>query len=274
MFSGINISVANGLSTNKPIKSWLVPTKQLKFYIQLRGPIAFNDSLSSSVLFDSHPIYTWRGSNISGECCITNNNNSPATAQLELFPSLASAIHPKSNQTVYRETITVSTNSTMCFKEWGPGKSFAVKEEGYYFFLLSVSENIKYTFKMNISQVYVNESDYSDPQYFTSSNHSYYMYDKCFKNDITQSRISYVSLCLASADDVETDYLMIHSCPLQLNSTILWLVLMIALVVSALIIVGLTVVIIACFCQKKKPWERLTTPTQAHNDQERDSLIS
>ena len=68
-------------------------------------------------------------------------------------------------------------------KNWGPEKPFVVKTEGYFFFLLSTTSTVKYTFEIVTQQVYVNESDYEDPpQYFTGSNYSFFSYGKCFKN--------------------------------------------------------------------------------------------
>ena len=47
-------------------------------------------------------------------------------------------------------------------------KPFTVKENGYNFFVLPSNTTMKYIFEMTVTQVFVNATDYKDPNYFTT----------------------------------------------------------------------------------------------------------
>ena len=199
---GINTSVhtVDGYSANQPITSWLVRKEDLEFYTKQEEPTSFNETLRASdvILGYRNPKYLWTESVISGKCCISNEMETTGTSTLELFPSLQSAFHLSENKPVYEETITLSANSSMCFQNWGPGKPFTVKENGYHFFVLSSNTTVKYIFEMTVTQVFVNATDYKDPNYFTSNNHSIFSFEKCSENGVTKTQVSYVTLCQAT----------------------------------------------------------------------------
>ena len=256
--SGVDVHVDSKYSPDQAIKTWLVPQNNLKFHHRQLEPVHFQENLSSSVLFDSVKHYSWRNSVISGNCCITNEGNMTAHTTLEIFSSFNAAIHPKTDDAVFTETIYIPNKTTSCFQKWGLNTTFVTKTDGYFFFALSTSSEINYKIEIAARQVYVNASQYSDPQYFTSRNHSQFSYEKCFEDiGLHKEPMNYIVLCQATAEDVESDSLEVSACPhlLSLHIKNVWLTVLVVLPIMLVGLGGITTVYVCC---KRKPCERMT----------------
>ena len=215
-YRGVYTTVADGFSLTQPVHTWLVHKDNLKFYRQQTSTVHYNGTLSdTTVLFDFlNPVYTFKGSVFSGFCSVHNQNSENATAKLEIYSNYSDAVKATGKSTVFSETLSIPANSLKYFRKWGTDSPFTVSINGYYFFLLSVSaDNMYYSFQRNTTQVYVNESDYRNPQYFTSENRSYYSYGKCHRNGWFKP-IDYVTLCKAPYKGIE---FRILSCPKHLK---------------------------------------------------------
>ena len=149
-----------------------------------------------------NPVYTFKGSVFSCLCSIHNQNSKAATAKLEIiYSNYSDAAKASGRSIVFSETLYIPANSQRYFHDWDTASPFTVPTNGYYFFLLSVfANNMYYYCERNTTQVYVNESDYRNMQYFTSDNRSYYSFSKCYKNGRFKS-IDYMMLCKASPSD-------------------------------------------------------------------------
>ena len=270
--SGVDVHVDSKHSTDQAIKTWLVPQNNLKFHHRQLEPVHFQENLSSSVLFESVKHYSWRNSVISGNCCITNEGNVTAHTTLKIFSSFNAAIHPKTDDPVFTETIHIPTTTTSCFQKWGLNSPFVTKTDGYFFFALSTSSEIRYKIEIAIKQVYVNASQYSDPQYFTSRNHSQFSYEKCFdESGLHQELMDYTILCQATAEDVGSDSLEVMACPhsLSLHVQKVWLTLLIVL--PFVLVVG--VISTVCICYKRKPCEKMTQAIRQQSVDETSKLV-
>ena len=216
-YHGIYTSVPDGYTTNKPISAKLVHNDDLIFYKRQRNPVYDDGPLIHNVLFDSdlEKVYAMTGSVFSGFCCVGNQNSVTETATLELYRDFDDAIMASGKNTLFSEAISIPAKTEMCFNDWGLDSPFTIHINSYAFFLLSASSsNMNYTFNMSLLQVYINASDYSvsKTHYFTGKNRSHFSYDNCFRHS-KFTPIDYIVLCQASSEDVEGDYLRIHSCP-------------------------------------------------------------
>ena len=271
--SGVDISVDGKYSPDQAIKTWLVPQNNLKFQYRQLEPVHFQGNLSSNVLFDSIKHYSWRNSVISGNCCITNEGNVTTDTTLEIFSSFNAAIqHPGTDDPVFTETIYIPTTTTSCFQKWGLNTPFVTQTDGYFFFALSTSSVIRYKIEIATKQVYVNATQYSDPQYFTSRNHSQFSYEKCFdKSGLHKELMDYTILCQATAEDLESDSLKVLACPnsLSLHVKKLWLTVLVVL--PFMLVVG--VISTVCICYKRKPCEKMTQAIRQQSVDETSKLV-
>lgn len=276
--NGINISVEQGPTAYGPMKSVLVTQQELETHTRQTQPVKFNSSLESSVLFSSSKalFYSMIGTMLSGECCITNFGTNTATVQLKIYSSFNSALHPSESFPVFNETMTVKSGENNCFLNWRTDKPFITQSNGYYFFSLSTSSLVDYTFEMMAKQVYVNITEYSPTIYFTATNYSYFTYRRCYDiGGLTKKKIDYVTLCQTSSEEnVENHSLVLRSCSKEGSSPykMLWLILIITFV-SICVVVEVLIAVAAYYCCKKKVWLRCVTTLTETVPTERSQLL-
>ena len=179
--------------------AWLVPQHDLKLYSQQVGPFPDGDSLTGVhyALLKGWRVYPWKGSNISGFCCVQNQNKTGQTASLHVFTSDKDVSRFQRNRSarssIISETIDVPSSTERCFQTWGRERSLTVKKSAYHYFIVTVSaDNMNFTSEITVLQKYVNTSDYTNPKFFTYKSHTFFP----FPRGITHPT-DYVVICQA-----------------------------------------------------------------------------
>ena len=191
-YSGIEIEgfLGAGDSLQGTIKSWLLREDHLKPYHYLNPPIVTKGSVTElnngPVLLSGWQIYTWKTSNISGYCCVSNHNDTDINASLYIFQN--DKDETKFFQTgvvknaILSDTITVQPNRSECFHKWGKAAPFYVEKSAYHYFVLDAPVNTSYSANMTVLEAYVNTSDYTNPKYFRYDNKTYFSISRYFSH--------------------------------------------------------------------------------------------
>ena len=185
-------------SLQSDFNAWLVNPDSIKLYSQNAGPFPDGYTLLNGqryVRLLGWSEYLWKGSVISGYCCVGNLNNTEATASLHLFTDDEDVNRfregkPAENYEL-SENVTVPPETEHCFTKWGENNPFLVTKSSYHFFILKVSENnMNFTSEISLLQNYVNTSDYTDPHQFEYNSHTFIE----FPNDYSHPT-EYLTIC-------------------------------------------------------------------------------
>ena len=174
-FSGIKIEgfLDTGDGLQGTIKSWLLREDDLKLYYYLNSPIWTNGSVTEvnngPVLFNGYQIYTWKTSEISGYCCVTNHNDTDIDALLYIFQNDEDFQTGVAKNAILSDTITVQPNTSECFHKWGKAAPFYVEKSN------STISNIQR--RTSLSHLYnyidISQSNYTKIKNPSSPHHTY-----------------------------------------------------------------------------------------------------
>ena len=208
-YKGINIAGSQDEDDNMledTFNSWLVPENELMLYTKTVGPIKDGYQLISGVRY-RRPLgweeYLWKGTVISGFCCVKNLNiinGIDYTTSLFLFPNIDDAdrlITEKiAENYVILETLSIPAGTERCFTKWGPNQNFTTTVNGFHNFVVYFSaDNLEFDSSITYEERFVNTSDYQNPRSVPYLGHTYYEYPS-----------------------TSTDYLVICNLPMKLGS--------------------------------------------------------
>lgn len=181
-YGGIRVegTLKTGDTLQGVIQAWRVNEEHLKLYPEPQQPVIDDGFIPQHerLILNGWQIYTWKGSIISGYCCITNNATTEQTASLYMFTNDQDFINfhngERPRNTILSDTITIPPKSLRCFSEWGPKAPFRVSRNSYHFIGVDAPANSNFTSNITVLQMNVNTSDYGTPQYFRYDNSTHF----------------------------------------------------------------------------------------------------